>query len=65
MNEPEQRGSEHAGASGIACEECRRVWTDPRERWQVYLSEDEPSVPVSYCPGCAEREFGEGRGAGA
>jgi len=44
--------------SAIRCEECRRPWRDPGETWRMYLTDDAPAVPVSYCPGCAEREFG-------
>ena len=42
------------------CAECGEVWlpTD-EERWIAYLDTD--SVLVSYCPECAEREFGEWR----
>jgi hypothetical protein len=41
----------------LVCEECRCSWVDPRERWRLYLSDDEPPQPVAYCPYCAEREF--------
>jgi hypothetical protein len=47
-------------ATAVACEECRREWTDPLERWHVYLTADDPAVTVAYCPRCAEREFGQG-----
>jgi hypothetical protein len=39
------------------CQECSRVWLDPRERWRVYLTDDDPAEPVPYCPDCAHREF--------
>jgi hypothetical protein len=41
----------------LRCEECRRPWLDPQERWRAYLTDDEPSGAVPYCPACAAREF--------
>jgi RNase P subunit RPR2 len=41
----------------LLCEECRRPWLVPQERWRVYLTDDEPAEAVPYCPGCAAREF--------
>jgi hypothetical protein len=41
----------------LACEECRRPWLDPHERWRLYLDCDEPAHAVPYCPNCASREF--------
>lgn len=41
----------------LACEECHRRWLEPYERWRLYLTADEPPEAVSYCPGCAGREF--------
>jgi hypothetical protein len=41
----------------LVCEECRCSWLDPRERWRLYLSDDEPPELVPYCPYCAGREF--------
>ena len=46
-------------AALIRCEECRRAWNNPAERWQMYLTEDpgdEQAHAVAYCPGCAARE---------
>jgi hypothetical protein len=43
----------------LACQECRRLWLDPAERWRMYLDSDEPPHAVSYCPDCATREFDE------
>jgi hypothetical protein len=40
------------------CAECGREWVDARERWRVYVTEDEPPELVAYCPDCARREFG-------
>jgi hypothetical protein len=28
------------------------------DRWQAYLTDDEPPEVAFYCPHCAEREFG-------
>ncbi len=41
----------------LVCEECRRPWLEPRERWRLYLTDDEPAEAVPYCPECAGREF--------
>jgi hypothetical protein len=41
----------------FVCEECRRPWLEPRERWRLYLTDDDPSEAVPYCPECAGREF--------
>jgi hypothetical protein len=41
----------------ISCEECRRPWLEPRERWRMYLTDDDPPMPVAYCRECASREF--------
>ena len=27
------------------------------DRWEAYLTNDEPAEVVFYCPSCAEREF--------
>lgn len=41
----------------FVCEECRRTWLEPHERWRLYLTDDEPAEAVPYCPDCAGREF--------
>jgi hypothetical protein len=41
----------------LACQECRRLWLDPHERWRMYLDADEQPHAVPYCPECAAREF--------
>lgn len=41
----------------LSCQECRRPWLEPRERWRVYLADDESPQGVPYCPDCATREF--------
>jgi hypothetical protein len=40
----------------VRCEECHRLWF-PANRWRCYL--DDENNPVSLCPECAEREFGD------
>jgi hypothetical protein len=42
----------------LVCIECGRDWVGPVERWRVYLTDDDPPQPVTYCPACAAREFG-------
>ena len=41
----------------LVCVECGRNWIGPVERWLVYLTDDDPPAPVTYCPDCAGREF--------
>jgi hypothetical protein len=41
----------------LVCEECRRPWLEPPERWRLFLTDDEPPEAVPYCPSCAGREF--------
>jgi hypothetical protein len=37
------------------CAECRRIWLpEDEDRWQAYLTDDEPPEVVFYCPSCAE-----------
>ena len=43
------------------CAECEACWLPAdRERWQAWLTDDEPPELAFYCPECAEREFGAG-----
>jgi hypothetical protein len=43
--------------------ECEAHWLPADEtRWQAWLTDDEPPELAFYCPGCAEREFGDGGG---
>jgi hypothetical protein len=47
------------GDESISCEECRRRWSDPGERWQAFLATiDGARVICLFCPECAWREFG-------
>jgi hypothetical protein len=55
MIDPEQR--ELTQVHPLVCVECSREWTDPRERWRIYVTSDEPPEPVVYCAGCASYEF--------
>ena len=43
----------------LACQECRQEWTDPNERWRLYVTLDHPPEALVYCPACAIREFGD------
>jgi hypothetical protein len=47
----------HVFVLPLRCTECNRRWNDPRERWRVYFSDDEPPDCSTYCPECAAREF--------
>jgi hypothetical protein len=40
------------------CAECGTVWLPSDEdRWEAYLTDDEPPELAFFCPACAEREF--------
>ena len=40
-----------------SCAECGDLWLPvDDERWQAYLTDDEPAEVAFYCPSCAERE---------
>ena len=41
----------------LRCQECRRPWLEPQERWRAYVTDEEPIESVFYCPTCATREF--------
>jgi len=41
----------------MVCQECRCSWLDPRERWRLYVTDDEQPELVPYCPYCATNEF--------
>ena len=43
--------------STLSCQECRRPWLEPRERWRAYVAEGSPPQAIAYCPDCASREF--------
>jgi hypothetical protein len=54
-----QVSAESVDASVALCAECRSVWLPvDEERWQAWLTDDEPPELAFYCPPeCAEREF--------
>lgn len=56
MEQP-QRHDSHVFVLALRCVECNRRWDDATERWRIYFTDDEPPEPVTYCPGCAHREF--------
>jgi hypothetical protein len=41
----------------LVCIECGRTWTEPQERWRIYLTDDVQPLPVLYCAACAAFEF--------
>jgi len=49
----------HEGATAKPeCAECDAVWLPVDEdRWQAWLTCDEPSELVFYCAECGDREF--------
>ena len=42
----------------LVCVECGREWIRRVERWRIYLTDDDPPKPVTYCTACPQREFG-------
>jgi hypothetical protein len=55
MIDPQQR--QLAQVRRLSCLECEREWTNPTERWRIYLTWEEPREPVLYCADCAAFEF--------
>jgi hypothetical protein len=49
--------AESLGTNALVCVECLRAWTEPKERWRTYLTDDQPPETATYCPDCAAREF--------
>ena len=49
----------HPLVKDLVCVECGRDWIGPVERWRIYLTDDDPPQPVTYCPTCAARELDE------
>jgi hypothetical protein len=50
--------SPEGGAVSPQCAECGAIWLPVDEdRWEAYLTDDEPPELAFYCPKCAEREF--------
>jgi hypothetical protein len=43
----------------LECAECgARCLPADEDRWEAYLTDDEPPELAFYCSDCAEREFG-------
>jgi hypothetical protein len=58
MIDPQQQHQQQLIQVGrLSCIECEREWTEPRERWRIYLTPDQLSEPVLYCADCAAYEF--------
>jgi hypothetical protein len=55
MSEPQAQ--QLTTVSHLSCIECDREWTNPNERWRIYLTPDEIREPVLYCADCASHEF--------
>ncbi len=51
-------GSAPTRVEPLSCIECGRRWLDGRERWRIYVLDEDPPEAVPYCPDCARREFG-------
>jgi hypothetical protein len=49
----------HVFVLALRCVECNRRWDDVNERWRIYFTDEDPPDPVTYCPGCAAREFND------
>jgi hypothetical protein len=56
-----ERGEGSVAAQRLHCEECGREWLQAAEHWLMLLTDDDPPQAVTYCPECADREFGENR----
>ena len=54
MNEPQTQLTQ---VGHLCCIECDREWTNPSERWRIYVTPDELREPVLYCADCAAYEF--------
>jgi hypothetical protein len=54
MNDPQTQLTQ---VRHLSCIECDREWTNPSERWRIYLTPDELREPVLYCADCAAYEF--------
>ena len=57
MIDPQQHQQQRTEIARLTCLECEREWTDPAERWRIYLTSDEPPEAVLYCAACASFEF--------
>jgi hypothetical protein len=41
----------------LVCAECGEAWWDPRDRWRIYFTDDDPPSPSVYCEDCARAQF--------
>jgi len=48
---------ERSGRHRLTCEECLAVSRGRASGWRAYLTDERELT--TYCPECAEREFGE------
>jgi hypothetical protein len=44
-------------ADSLVCVECGAVADATAYGWRMYLTDDDPPSPASFCPECAEAEF--------
>jgi ribosomal protein L44E len=54
-------GSEPAdlpAAARLVCAECGETADEGADGWRAYFTDDEPKEFRTFCPDCAEREFG-------
>ena len=53
----------------LKCEECDQASDEKARNWRTFVAwdprDDEPAYVVTYCPLCAEREFGSLRASSA
>lgn len=42
----------------LVCAECGKQADEQAECWRAYFTDDEPKEIRTFCPDCAEREFG-------
>ena len=47
------------GQQLLVCAECGRRADANAQGWRAYFTDDEPKEIRTFCPDCAEREFGD------
>jgi hypothetical protein len=50
---------ERPSTDRLVCAECGRQADVQAEGWRAYLTDDEPKEIRTFCPDCAEHEFGD------